>query len=77
MIPRFAEQLDAGSYPGDRSTILSAQSSIRHVSDAAERHGIGTGALSAAQAAVNQAIADGHADDGLSYLARALRRTTR
>lgn len=77
MIPRFAEQLDAGSHPGDRSTIRSAQSSIRHVIDAAEQHGIATGALDAANAAVSQAIEDGHANDGLSYLATALRRTTR
>ena len=75
MIPRFAGQLDEGSHPGDRSTIRSAQSSIRHVTEAAERHGIGTGALTAAQAAVDRAIADGHADDGLSYLATVLRRT--
>ncbi len=75
MIPRFAGQLDEGSHPGDRSTIGSAQSSIRHVTDAAQRHGIGTGALIAALAAVDRAIADGHADDGLSYLATALRGT--
>jgi 3-hydroxyisobutyrate dehydrogenase-like beta-hydroxyacid dehydrogenase len=73
MIPRFAGQLDAGSHPGDRSTILSSRSSIRHVTDAAGRHGISTGALAAAQAAVDQAIADGHGDDGLSYLAAVLR----
>jgi 3-hydroxyisobutyrate dehydrogenase-like beta-hydroxyacid dehydrogenase len=77
MIPRFAGQVDAGSHPGDRSTIGSAQSSIRHVTEAAERHGIGTGALAAAQAAVDRAVADGHGDDGLSYLAVSLRRTTR
>jgi 3-hydroxyisobutyrate dehydrogenase-like beta-hydroxyacid dehydrogenase len=77
MIPRFAEQVDAGSHPGDRSTIGSTRASIRHVTEAAERHGIGTGALAAARAAVDRACADGHGDDGLSYLTVALRPAAR
>jgi 3-hydroxyisobutyrate dehydrogenase-like beta-hydroxyacid dehydrogenase len=72
MVTRFAAQLDAGSHPGERSTIASSRASIRHIIDTADQHGIDTGALHAALAVIDRATAEGHGGDGLSYLATAL-----
>ncbi|PRY45251.1 NAD(P)-dependent oxidoreductase [Umezawaea tangerina] len=72
MITRFARQLDGGTHPGDRSTIASAGSAIRHVTATARGHGLDTGALTAAGAVIDRAIADGHGADGLSRLTRTL-----
>ena len=74
MITRFAEQIDAGEYPGERSTIASAQAGLRHVRNAARQHNLDVGALTAALAAIDQAIDRGHGDQGLSRLATVLRR---
>ncbi|WP_036494108.1 NAD(P)-dependent oxidoreductase [Nocardia sp. BMG111209] len=73
MITRFADRIDAGEHPGERSTIASAHASVRHVIAAAKRHGIDTGALDAARAVIGRSIAAGHADAGLSRLAVTLR----
>lgn len=72
MATRFASQIDAGRHPGDRSTIASAGASIDHIIAAAARHGIDTGALAAARATIQRAVAEGHGQDGLSYLTTAI-----
>jgi 3-hydroxyisobutyrate dehydrogenase-like beta-hydroxyacid dehydrogenase len=69
MITRFASQLTAGDYPGDRSTIASAAAGIRHVRNAAAKHGLDVNVLTAAQAIIDRAVADGHGQDGLARLA--------
>ena len=74
MITRFARQIDAGEYPGERSTIASAQAGLRHVRNAARQHDLDVGALTAALAAIDQAIDRGHGDQGLSRLVTVLRR---
>lgn len=66
---RFAAHLETGEFPGTRSTITSAASSIRHVTAAAHAHGLDTAMLDAAHAALDRAIAQGHGADGLGRLA--------
>ena len=66
---RFAAQLETGDFPGTRSTITSAASSIRHVTAAARAHGLDTAMLDAAHAAIDRAIAQGYGADGLGRLA--------
>jgi len=73
MITRFARQIQADDYPGERSTIASAASGITHVVNAATAHGLDVGVLSAARAVVDRAVADGHGPEGLARLATALR----
>ncbi|MBP2706955.1 NAD(P)-dependent oxidoreductase [Microbispora sp. RL4-1S] len=73
MIDRFAEQIEAGDYPGDRSTIVSAASGIRHVIAGASGHGIDVGVLAAARSIIDRAVADGHGADGLARLTTVLR----
>ncbi|WDZ85200.1 NAD(P)-dependent oxidoreductase [Micromonospora cathayae] len=76
MAGRFAEQLDAGHFPGDRSTIASASSGINHVIEVAETHGLDTGVLRAARRVIDRAVTAGHGQDGLARLARCLTPTT-
>ncbi|MEN1886282.1 hypothetical protein [Streptomyces mirabilis] len=73
MIPRFAGQLRTGDYPGERSTIASAATTIAHLIDAAIAHGLEVGALTAAKGAADRAVAAGHGPDGLPRLATVLR----
>ena len=69
MATRFAAQLETGDFPGNRSTIASAASGIRHVIAAARARGLDTGMLDAAQAAIDHAVAQGYGADGLGRLA--------
>jgi 3-hydroxyisobutyrate dehydrogenase-like beta-hydroxyacid dehydrogenase len=77
MISRFAGQIRAGHYPGDRSTIASAASGIRHIINAATTHGIDTGVLTAAKTVIDRAVADGHGPDGLARLTTTLHNARR
>lgn len=69
MIPRFAEQIRDGHYPGDRSTIASAAAGITHVINTATAHGIDTAALTSARSLIDRALAEGHGAEGLARLA--------
>ncbi|WP_194927158.1 NAD(P)-dependent oxidoreductase [Catenulispora pinisilvae] len=73
MTTRFAEQLEAGDFPGTRSTIASAASGIRHVTAAARAHGLDTGMLDAVHTVIDRAVAQGYGSDGLGRLATAFR----
>ncbi|NUS12092.1 MAG: NAD(P)-dependent oxidoreductase [Streptomyces sp.] len=77
LVTRFAEQIRAGEYPGDRSTIASAAAGITHVVNAAAGHGIDTGMLRAAKRTIDRAVAAGHARDGLARLSAVLHPATR
>ncbi|MEW2132908.1 NAD(P)-binding domain-containing protein [Streptomyces sp. NPDC005435] len=77
LITRFAQQLQSGRFPGDRSTIASAASGIAHVISTAAGHGIDVGVLAAAKSITDQAIADGCGPDGLARLATVLHKTGR
>jgi 3-hydroxyisobutyrate dehydrogenase-like beta-hydroxyacid dehydrogenase len=72
MITRFAQQLDDGRHPGDRSTIASAAAGLDHIIHTAQADHIDTGVLVAYKAVVQRAIDAGHGADGLSRLAATL-----
>lgn len=72
MITRFAQQIRADHYPGDRSTIASAASGITHLINTATSHGIDAAMLTAAKAVIDRAIADGYGADGLARPANVL-----
>jgi 3-hydroxyisobutyrate dehydrogenase-like beta-hydroxyacid dehydrogenase len=69
MIDRAARQLQTGEFPGEVSTIGSAATAIRHVTETARAHELDTGALDAMRALVDRAVAAGHGDAGLGRLA--------
>jgi len=69
MATRFAVQIESGDFPGTRSTIASAASSIRHIAAAARAHGLDTGMLDAVHTAIDRAVAQGYGADGLGRLA--------
>ncbi|WP_194906569.1 NAD(P)-dependent oxidoreductase [Catenulispora rubra] len=69
MATRFAVQIESGEFPGTRSTIASAASSIRHITATARAHGLDTGMLDAVHAAIDRAVAQGYGADGLGRLA--------
>ncbi|MEY9926498.1 3-hydroxyisobutyrate dehydrogenase-like beta-hydroxyacid dehydrogenase [Catenulispora sp. GP43] len=69
MATRFAAQIESGEFPSSRSSIASAASSMRHITAAARDHGLDTGMLDAARAAIERAVAQGYGSDGLGRLA--------
>ncbi|MEU8694708.1 NAD(P)-binding domain-containing protein [Streptomyces sp. NPDC048665] len=77
MITRFAQQIQTGHYPGDRSTIASAASGIAHIISTATSHGIDVGMLTAAKSIIDQAVADGYGPEGLARLTTVLRKAGR
>lgn len=72
IIDGFAEQLVAGRFPGQVSTIASASSAINHVIEASDAYGIDAATLHAVQTVLDGAIAAGHADEGYARLAQFL-----
>jgi 3-hydroxyisobutyrate dehydrogenase-like beta-hydroxyacid dehydrogenase len=74
MVTGFAEQIEAGRFPGDRSTIASAVSAITHIINAAAGHGLDVGMLTAAKSVLDRAVAGGHGPEGLARLTTVVRR---
>jgi 3-hydroxyisobutyrate dehydrogenase-like beta-hydroxyacid dehydrogenase len=72
MTTRFAHQIDEASYPGDRSTLASAASSLDHILHTAAAHGLDTTTLTATKAVLQRALDAGHGADGLARLAETL-----
>ncbi|MFI1760873.1 NAD(P)-dependent oxidoreductase [Streptomyces sp. NPDC020800] len=77
MITRFAQQIQADHYPGDRSTIVSAASGITHVINTSATHGIDVGVLTAAKTVIDRAVADGYGPQGLARLTTTLHKDGR
>ncbi|MEV0180841.1 NAD(P)-binding domain-containing protein [Streptomyces sp. NPDC050625] len=73
LVTRFAGQLEAGDFPGERSTIGAAATTLGHLVEAAADRGLDTGALSAAKRAADRAVAAGHEAEGLARLATFLK----
>ena len=71
MIPRWAEQVRTGRFPGERSTVASAAATLTRLVEAASAHGLDTGALAAAKRAADRAVAAGYGQDGLARLVAA------
>jgi 3-hydroxyisobutyrate dehydrogenase-like beta-hydroxyacid dehydrogenase len=72
MIPRWAEQLRTGRFPGERSTVASAAATLARLVETATAHGLDAGALAAAQRAADRAVAAGYGQDGLARLVTAV-----
>jgi 3-hydroxyisobutyrate dehydrogenase-like beta-hydroxyacid dehydrogenase len=72
MTTRFASQMAAGDYPGDRSTISSAAAGLAHITQTAHDHALDAAVLDAATALLNRAVQTGHGADGLARLAQTL-----
>jgi 3-hydroxyisobutyrate dehydrogenase-like beta-hydroxyacid dehydrogenase len=77
MIKRFAQQIQTGRYPGDRSTIASAASGITHIINTATSHGIDVGMLTAAKSIIDHAVTDGYGPEGLARLTTILHKAGR
>ncbi|MGX4652236.1 NAD(P)-dependent oxidoreductase [Micromonospora sp. SCSIO 07396] len=72
LVGRFADDIAADQFPGDRSTVASVGASITHVIEATDAHGIDSGMLRAARSVIERTIAAGHGEDGLARLAQVL-----
>ena len=59
-----AAEVDSGRYPGDDNPITSAASSMAHIIETAEGHGLDTGVLRAVEGLARRAIGRGHGTDG-------------
>ncbi|VXB06836.1 Dehydrogenase [Aeromicrobium sp. 9AM] len=70
IIERFSAQIDAQSFPGDRSTIASAKSGVGHIIEAATGHGLNVAALKGLENVIDQAISAGYENDGLARLSQ-------
>jgi hypothetical protein len=69
---RFADQLTAGTFAADTSSIASAGSAVAHVYAAAAARGIDTAPLQAVQSIIDRAIAAGYGGDSYARLAQSL-----
>ncbi|MCG6495829.1 NAD(P)-binding domain-containing protein [Kitasatospora sp. A2-31] len=72
LIDGYAQCVDTGDHPGDRSNVASAAAGLAHVAHTARARGLDTGVLDAALAVTERAVATGHAAAGVSALAEVL-----
>jgi 3-hydroxyisobutyrate dehydrogenase-like beta-hydroxyacid dehydrogenase len=75
--PVFEEtgrELDAGTFPGDGNPLTSAVSSMSHVVQFSEAHGIDTGVMRAAEGLARRAVGLGHGADSFMRVAEVLGR---
>ncbi|MFI5682169.1 NAD(P)-dependent oxidoreductase [Streptomyces cellulosae] len=72
IVAGFAERIEQGRHPGDRSSLRSASAGMEHVVTAARARGLDTGVLDAAWRLVRREVDQGHGADGFSRLAQVL-----
>ncbi|MFI7018742.1 NAD(P)-dependent oxidoreductase [Streptomyces sp. NPDC050164] len=75
--PMFAEtaaDVDAGTYTGEGNPLTSAVSSMSHVVDVSEAHGIDAGVMRAAEGMARRTIGLGHGGDGFIRIAEVIGR---
>ncbi|MEW2448794.1 NAD(P)-binding domain-containing protein [Streptomyces parvulus] len=73
--PLFAEsarELEAGTFPGEGNPLTSALSTMEHVVQVADAHGIDAGLMRAAEAMARRAVEGGHGADGFTRVAETL-----
>lgn len=73
--PLFAEsarELEAGTFPGDGNPLTSALSTMEHVVQLSDAHGIDAGLMRAAEAMARRAVERGHGADGFTRVAETL-----
>ncbi|MET9391662.1 NAD(P)-binding domain-containing protein [Streptomyces sp. NPDC006624] len=75
--PLFAEtaaDAEAGTYSGEGNPLTSAVSSMAHIVDLSESHGIDAGVMRAAEGMARRAIGLGHGRDGFIRIAEVIAR---
>ncbi|MFF7608989.1 NAD(P)-binding domain-containing protein [Streptomyces parvulus] len=73
--PLFAEsarELEAGTFPGDGNPLTSALSTMEHVVQVSDAHGIDAGLMRAAEAMARRTVERGHGADGFTRVAETL-----
>ncbi|GAA3739452.1 3-hydroxyisobutyrate dehydrogenase-like beta-hydroxyacid dehydrogenase [Spinactinospora alkalitolerans] len=68
IMAELARQAEAGEYPGEDSSLVSAAAGIEHIVHAAKARGLDTGVLSAAKDLADRAIAAEHGEDSFARL---------
>ncbi|GGJ80081.1 6-phosphogluconate dehydrogenase [Streptomyces camponoticapitis] len=69
-----AEEMDSGAFSGEGNALVSAASSMAHIVQASEAHGIDAGVMRAAEGLARRAIGRGHGADGFIRIAELLGR---
>ncbi|MGW0839001.1 NAD(P)-dependent oxidoreductase [Streptomyces sp. NPDC002787] len=69
-----AEEVDSGRHSGEGNPLTSAVSTMAHVIEVSESHGIDAGVMRAAEGFARRAIARGHGGDGFTRLTDVLDR---
>jgi 3-hydroxyisobutyrate dehydrogenase-like beta-hydroxyacid dehydrogenase len=77
LFEEFAGDADDGTYSGRLNPITSAVSTMAHVIEAAESHGIDAGVMRAAEGHARRAIGLGHGTDGITRVTELLGRARR
>ncbi|MGW0882433.1 NAD(P)-dependent oxidoreductase [Streptomyces sp. NPDC002671] len=70
----FAEDADSGSYSGEINPITSAVSTMAHVVEVSETHGIDAGVMRAVEGMARRVIGLGHGTDGFIRVAEVIGR---
>ncbi|MFI9243536.1 NAD(P)-dependent oxidoreductase [Streptomyces sp. NPDC053086] len=74
LFERFAEDADSGTYSGELNPITSAVSTMAHVVEVSESHGIDAGVMRAVEGMARRVIGLGHGTDGFIRVAEMLGR---
>ncbi|MET8770842.1 NAD(P)-binding domain-containing protein [Streptomyces sp. NPDC004658] len=74
LFERFARDADSGTYSGEINPITSAASTMAHVVDVSESHGIDAGVMRAVEGLTRRVIGLGHGTDGFMRVAEVLGR---
>ncbi|KOV65465.1 NAD(P)-dependent oxidoreductase [Streptomyces sp. MMG1121] len=74
LFAEFAQDADEGTYSGSINPLTSALSTMAHVIDVSESHGIDAGAMRATEAMARRAVDLGHGTDGFIRVAEVLSR---
>ncbi|MDH6628460.1 3-hydroxyisobutyrate dehydrogenase-like beta-hydroxyacid dehydrogenase [Streptomyces sp. LBL] len=74
LIEGWADDVDSGTFSGEGNPITSAVSSMAHIVQASEAHGIDAGVLRTAEGQARRVIGLGHGTDGFMRVTEVLRR---
>ena len=77
LFEEFAGDADDGTYSGELNPITSGASSMAHIVETSEAHGIDAGVMRAAEGQARRAIGLGHGTDGITRVAEVLARHLR
>ncbi|MET9965068.1 NAD(P)-binding domain-containing protein [Streptomyces sp. NPDC006356] len=77
LFEEFAGNVDDGTYSGELNPITSGASSMAHIIEASEAHGIDAGVMRAAEGQARRAIGLGHGADGVTRVTEVLARHLR